>query len=269
MENGEIDLIDLYGAFKKTTTYRTLSNTYSLIISNKIWFIAFILIGAAGGYYLNTTQAPLYKCEMLVESSEINNYVSQNMIAGLNSLINQKNHTELIKKNINKELSLNIQNIEVIPSKIKNEDQNIFKLILHSYSIDSLKQIENALINYLNNNDYSAKFNKENLDQLVNEKNELLSEVYELDSLNSLMKKQLNSNQKQIYTSPASISQEKTIAKVRIIELERLILNSNNYHILNGFTPTNSPEPKKGNYPIKGAFLSFLLGLIILRIFKK
>tara|TARA_B100000809_G_scaffold254895_1_gene292680 strand:- start:6165 stop:6980 length:816 start_codon:yes stop_codon:yes gene_type:complete len=271
MENGEIDLIDLYGAFKKTTTYRLLNNAFNLITGNKIWFTAFIVIGLVAGYYLNMNKAPLFKTEMLIESIEINNYVSQNMITGLNSLINEGNYTELEKSGLSEELSSSIQSIETIASeiKIKNEEQNIFKLVLLAYNIDSLDQIEKALTFYLNNNDYSAKLKKENLIQFNSEKDELTKEVNELDSINTLLKKQLKSDQKLIYTSPASISKEKLEANVRIIELDRMIINSNNYHILNGFTPTNSPEPLKGNYPLKCGFLSFILGFIILRIFKR
>jgi hypothetical protein len=271
MENGEIDLIDLYGAFKKTTTYRLLNNAYNLIVYNKIWFFAFIIIGVAGGYFLKTKQAPLFKSVMLVESVEINNYVSQNIVTGLNSLINEGNINELNKNGLNKTLSSHINSIELIPAKIKikNEEQNIFKVVLHLYNTDSLKQIENALINYLNTSTYSAQLQRENLEQYNSEKKELLREVNEMDSLSMLIKNQLISDQKLIYTASSSVYHEKIEAKTRLTELNRMINNSSNYQILSGFIPTSSPEPAKGKYPLKCGFLSFILGFIILRIFKK
>ena len=193
------------------------------------------------------------------------------MITGLNSLISEENYANLNKIGFSNELSSTIQSVETIPSKIKikNEEQNIFKIVLLSSNTDSLLKIEKALTHYLNNNNYSAKLKKENLIQFNSEKDELIKEVNELDSINTLLKKQLKSDQKLIYTSPASISKEKLEANVRIIELDRMIINSDNYHVLTGFTPTKSPEPIKGRYPLKCALLSFLLGFIILRIFKR
>lgn len=269
MTNDEIDLVDIYGAFKKTTTYRILNNAFGLVIGNKIWFIAFILIGVSGGYYLNTKKATLYRSHMLIKSIEINNYVSQNIISSLNLLISEKNFNELNKNGLNKTLSSNIRSIELTPSKIKNEEQSIFKLTVLTYETDSLKQIENALINYLNTSKYSAQLQRENLEQYNSEKKELLKEINEMDSLSILIKNQLASDQKLIYTASSSVYHEKIEAKIRLTELNRMINNSNNYQILNGFTPTNTPEPFKGKYPLKFALISFLLGFIILRIFKK
>jgi len=273
MENGEIDLIDLYSAFKKTPIYRVLNNAFKLITSNKIWFISFILIGIIAGYILKANKPPLYKSEMVIESKEIDNYVSQNMVSGLNSLIYESNFNELNKIGLDTNLSSAIKSLELIPSeikvRIKNEDQNIFKLALYIYNTDSLKQIETILVNYLNNNTYSTQLKEANLKQYRSEKKELLSEVNELDSINTLIKNQFHSNQKPIYTSLASISQEKTKSKVRIIELERLIFNSDNYTVLNSFTPTTTPEPVSGKYPLKFALLSFILGFFILRVFKR
>lgn len=271
MENGEIDLIDLYGAFKKTTTYRLLNNAYNLIAGNKIWFIFFIVAGATSGYYLNVNKAPLFKTEILIESVKIDNYVSQNMITGLNSLISQGNYSELSKIGLSKATAHNIGNIEFIPAEISTntDEKNIFKLDLELYNTDSLKQIETALISYLNHTTFSARLKKENLDQYNSEKEELLTEIKELDNISSLINTHLKSDQNLIHTSLSTVPQEKLKAKVRIIELDRMILNSNNYHVLNGFIPTNSPEPLKGNYPLKFGFLSFILGFIILRIFKR
>ena len=271
MENGEIDLIDLYGAFKKTITYRLLNNAFNLITGNRLWFIAFIAIGITAGYSLSMNKAPLFKTEMLIESVEINNYVSENMITGLNSLINQGNYSELSKNGLSKAISYNIDNIEFIPAEIivNTDEKNIFKLELELYDIDSLKQIETILTNYLNNTAFSRRLKEENLDQYNSEIKELLTEIKELDNISSLINTHLKSDQNLIHTSLSTVPQEKLKAKVRIIELDRMILNSNNYHVLNGFIPTNSPEPLKGNYPLKFGFLSFIFGFIILRIFKR
>ncbi|MDG1476823.1 MAG: hypothetical protein P8Q14_06730 [Vicingaceae bacterium] len=271
MENGEIDLIDLYGAFKKTATYRVLNNSLKLITNNKLLFIAFIIVGVSVGYYLQTKKAPVYKSELLIDSAEIDNFVSKNIISGLNKLFSEQNLTTLNKNGFSNGTTQSIISIECVPSqvKIKNEDQNIFKLAVNTLKTDSLIQLESALINYLNNNKYSAHLKQESLTQYNTEILELTAAINELDSARKFIQNHSNSTQTAIHTSLASISHEKLEAKVRIIELNNLINNIDNYEILNGFTPTNTPEPAKGKYPLKFGLLAFILGFLILRVFKK
>lgn len=271
MENGEIDLIDLYGAFKKTATYRILDNSLKLIIRNKILLIAFIIIGTSAGYFLQTKKAPIYKSELLIDSVEIENFVSKDIVTSLNKLFLERNFKELNANGFPNNIAESIISIDCIPSevKIKNEDQNIFKLEILTLNTDSLKLLESTLINYLNNTTYSAQLKKENLEQYSSEKKELLREVNEMDSLSMLIKNQLTSDEKLIYTASSSVYHEKIEAKTRLTELNRMINNIENYQLLNGFISTNTPEPNKGKYPLKGGLIAFILGFLILRVFKK
>lgn len=271
MENGEIDLIDLYGAFKKTASYRILDSSLKLITNNKIWFIVFIIIGVSAGYYLQTKKAPVYKSELLIDSVEIDNFVSTNIVTSLNKLFSEKNFTKLNKNGFSKGITESILSIKCVPSevKIRNEDQNIFKLVVYTLNTDSLMQLESALINYLNNTTYSAQLKRENLEQYNSEKEELVREVNEMDSLSLLIKNQLTSDEKLIFTASSSVYHEKIEAKTRITELNRMINNIDNYQVLNGFIPTNTTEPIKGKHPLKGGLIAFILGFIILRVFKK
>jgi len=273
MVNDEVDLIDLYSAYKKTTTYRTAHKAINLILNNNKWFITSIIFGLGFGYYMNTKKAPTFKGEILVESDEIDNYVSENIILGLNTLINDKNFFELEKSGLRKEFYSNIKSIKFITPETETNTGNlvkkVFKLELLIYKAEELAQIELGFINYLNNTPYSTRLKTENTIQFNAEKEELLTEIKELNSISILVKNKFKSEQPFIYNSPSEISAEKLKAKVRIIQLDKSILNGSNYNILKGFTPSNMPEAATGNYPLKAASLSFILTFILIRIFKK
>jgi len=266
MKNEEIDLADIYDVFKKTSTFKFLEKNLSVIINNKIWIALFLLCGLTLGYFYQQNKPAIYKYEMIVDSKGIDNHVSQQMIATLNLLIQERNHTDLQKKNITKELSDQIQKITTTPSKTK---KNTFILKIQTNNNSNLASIEDILINYLNETRLSVEVREDALQQLRAVKAELISKIEMIDSAQFKINELLKTNANTPFNNTSDLITERTSAKIKIVKLNREILKVNNYSPLTGLTPSTFPPSSNGNYPLKFGLLAFILGFLILRVFKK
>ncbi|PCJ23204.1 MAG: hypothetical protein COA97_12055 [Flavobacteriales bacterium] len=273
MKNEEIDLFDLYSAFKKTRFYSSLNKGILFIFDNNIWFALFLIIGAIGGYFIEKNETPIYRSEMIVDSKFIDNYTCNQIVLSLNTLISDGNFSECEKLGLKKEIYSEIRWFEFLYPEQGADSLKMtepFRIAINTTNNANFLIIEKSLLTYLISTPYSIKNQTTKLDELLVEKEILSNEITALDSMQLLINKSLKAGLlKENAFNPSSLIKEKKNAQLRLSVIEKEILNINNFEVLKSFTPTNTPIIYKNYYLLKLSLLSFVFGFVVLRLFKK
>ena len=274
MESDEIDLVDLFNAFKKTWLFKVLNNSFNFILKNKILLLIFLLVGGVGGYFYEKKQIPVYRSEMVIFSKELDNFTCNQMVSSIDSLLINQNTKELEKFGFTKDLTSEIKKIEFIYPQFGKEEllkTEPFRIAVYSSNNKKFELIEKSILGFLLDNPYSKKNQERKLSILKSEASELNSELTIIDSTYQILIQYLNSRvideSKQI--NVADLIKESKNAKQRLSEIEIEIENIDNFIVLNSFTPTDTPLVIKKYYALKFSLLAFFLGFILLRLFKK
>jgi hypothetical protein len=272
MAADEIDLIDLYNAFKKTKLYEVLKNSFNFILKNKVLLLLFLVAGGVGGYFYERNIPPVYRSEMVVYSKGMDNFSCAEIVASLNTLINNQNLEEGKNLSFTKDLHTEIDKIEFIYPQYGDEDRirtEPFRIAVYSSNNQSFELIEASILNHLLNNPYSNKDQNRKLSILKSEKTELNNEIILIDSTLQILKNQLNLKQDNPEPELAALIKERKNAKQRVEEIKIEIQNNDNFVVLNSFTPSDSPVINKRYFSLKFSILAFFIGFILLRLFKK
>jgi hypothetical protein len=275
IKNEEIDLFDLYNAFKKTRFFKGLQNTIDFIFNNNYWFISLLIIGGIGGYFFNNNKTPIYRSEMIADSKLIDNYSCNQIVLALDTLLNDNNYEELKKLGFTKNILREIKRLEFIyPEQGLDSLKMVepFRIAIYTTNNKNFKVIEKSVISYLNNNSYSLQSQNIKLEQLKEEKSLIHAEIIAIDSMQLLINNYLMSGAKNNMESsfdPSALIKERKNAKMRLHEIDNNILNINNFVVIKSFTPRTSPEVVNNYYIIKFSFLFFIIGGILLRFIKK
>ncbi|PCI98551.1 MAG: hypothetical protein COB15_05820 [Flavobacteriales bacterium] len=281
MQEDEIDLIKLVKQLKKTSLYLRIKHEFSFVFRNKIWFILFLIIGAALGYYKTSKNIPIYRSEMTVKSNILDNPSNEHLISSLLTLIQDGNAEELAKIGLSEEDFIHIKNIDFIyPYKEDDKNQTFdslrrlepFRIAVYSTSNKEFSNSEKFILNYLENNEYSANVKKNNIKVLKQKKIDLISKINALDSMqikiNSFLKTN-NDNSLTTVFDPSILIKEKTIAKMELIEIQKEFDQINNYQVLRSMVPRLRPEYHHDKSMMKFSFLFLIIGGILLRLIKK
>ena len=281
MQEEEIDLIKLFNLLKKSAIYRGMINGIYFIFSNNLWFVLFLVLGGATGYYFESKIIPIYSSEMTINSRALNNTTCEQVLTSLSNIINERNQEELKKVGIPIEISSAIQNIMfVYPYPITDSDTKFdslrkfepFKIVVSSPEKNKFSEIELYIINYLKNNNYSLANQNRKTNMLEKQKAELQAEIEAIDSLQIdiiayLFSKKLNNYSTMI--DPSALIRERTKAKLGLIEIEKELSNIDNFEVLNNMIPRLSPDPTNDKSIPKYGVLFFIVGGILLRLIKK
>jgi hypothetical protein len=269
--NDEINLLELYQAFKQTKFHNTLRNNIRFFLKNRTWLILFTIIGGTSGYLLERNIPPVYRTDMVVNSIEIDNFTCNQIICAIDTLIQENNIEGLENNGFSKEL---LSKIEFIYPKQDADSLKMnepFKIAIYTTNNTQFELLENQIINYLNNTGYPLQIQKEKKELLITEISTLKETLIAIEKMQTRINEYLYSgrgSQTQTTFNPAALIKEKKEINLRLITLENELLNIENFVVLKSFTPRISPETIPKYYPIKMVLLSILIGFIILRLLK-
>jgi uncharacterized protein involved in exopolysaccharide biosynthesis len=272
MKEDEIDLIQFYVRFTKSSFSQKIKGAFDFIFSNRFWFLLFLLLGAGYGYYQKTLQHPIYRSEMLIKSKLLNNSSCDQLIKSLETSIGERNIAEL--KNIGVSDAIkSIKSIEFIYPTDKDDllkKTEPFKLVISTDDNSKFEEIEKSIFNYLKNNPYSLADENRSRDVLTKNKVELENKIAELESMEKILLNYIQVESKQLTQSIdlTSITNEKTQTKLQLINIENQLSNVSNFEILQKITPTNVGYSSKKPIYV-WSFLAFILGGAVLSVFKK
>lgn len=270
MEADEIDLIDLYNAFKKTKLYKAINNSVHSVLKNKILFLLILISGGVGGYFYEKNLPKIYRSEMITDSKAIDNFTCNQIVSLIDTLLDTQNLEELEKIGFEKNLHSELKKVEFIYPQFGKETlikTEPFRISVYTSNPNNFELIESSILNYLLNNLYSKKDEERKLALLKSEETELNSELSIIDSTLQLLHNHIASNNNP--AEFAALIREQKNAKQRIEEIKIEILNNNNFVVLNSFTRGGSLVVNKNYYALKFSLLAFFIGFIVLRLFKK
>ena len=192
--NDEIDLIELFS--KIANWFASIFNKLIMFfIRNAFRLLIFVLLGiglAIGNYFITER---FYNTEMILKTNAVSSSEMVNFINNLNISTLTNNKPSKIKNikayyiiDINKDGIAdytdyeNAKDTSITNKRMKNKI-SIRASVYENASIDSIK---NAIISYINRNEYFQKVNKVRINQLENLIAKTNIELHKLDSVESI-----------------------------------------------------------------------------------
>ncbi|GEM_PF-5107404 len=302
--NEEIDLFELISKivspFRKLFTAIISAIMYLIKIVLRKWYIIMIsiIIGGLIGYIKNELKTDLYvtKAILKVNTVDIADAVSQ--LQNLNTLIEESSYDILAEqlnlksKDVSNIYSINISYIydinndglpditDELGEYLSVKDTSIVRytdrlgLSVQMQSMQSIKTIENAILNYLNNNPYFVKEKEVNTLQLKNKIAFLDGEINKLQELQNIRYKQsdykidddkyiLKQNEKLYHNDILNLFDQKQ-------KLEKLLaLNSSIAEYSKNFSRYTTPKNFLTTMVIRYSIILSVLGLLILILIDK
>ena len=198
--NEEVDVRLIYHKIKQlfSSFFHSLINFTVGIITmlRKRWgliLISFLIgIGIGFGIYYNTR--PVYSSTLVLTSTVLRNDFCFDMINSLDQLVKEKAYDPLAKKlgmpvaSARSIKGLDIDNYdEKLKKKYDNKDTIVlglpFKIKAYAYTNTVFDTLQQALVKYLENNDYSLKRKKIKIETTEMLRAKLASEIRQVDSL--------------------------------------------------------------------------------------
>ena len=250
-------------------------------LSRNIWLIAvFSILGAGAGvgtYYL---KKPVYKSEMIIQSSILTNAYIQTLSENLNQLVKEKNSALLSSKlSLSEEGASSISSIEiqtVAEEIIKKEDgseifDNLFKVDVEINNNRVLPSLQNGILMYLENSPYVSKQVNVKKEGLVSLLEKVESELLSMDTLKNDINNHIRSNSVSksnvVIFDPATIYSSSLEFFESKIKYEHELAIVNGVQLIDGFVPFNKPiSPKIVINTIIGLFVGLVLSLILILI---
>jgi hypothetical protein len=298
-ENEEIDLFELISKiispFKKFFASIISAIIYLIKITLRKWYIIMlsVIIGGLTGYVKNELRTDLYvtKAILKVNTVDIADAVSQ--LQNLNTLIEESSYDILAEQlNLKPEEVSNIYSINTsyiydinndnlpditdeLGEYLSVRDTTIVRytdrlgLSVQMQSMQSIKTIEKAIVDYVNNNPYFVKEKQVNTQQLENKIAFLDSEINKLKELQDIRYKQsdykidddkyiLKQNEKLYHNDILSLFEQKQ-------KLEKqLALNSNIAEYSKNFSRYTTPKNFLMTTIIRFSIALFILSLLAL-----
>jgi len=273
--NAEIDLLYFFKplgtVFKKLGS--ALSYAYRKINANKIFFVVVVLLITLAGYSLRYILKPAYKTQGLFVSNILPGKYCSILLENLNSLKGEKNKSVLSNQlKISPDAAGDIQSIELSTMRdtflIDKKDSTIslFKISLILSSVQHLDSIQWALVNYLENNEYTIKRRDAKRKALEAMKTNLNYKLQSLDSLKKIVNSSIipRSQGQGIILGepidPVSIYQAEVAYYREQLNIDQALATIDNIEILQPFFKLNQT-----NYPGYNRIMqwSFLISLAI------
>ncbi len=282
-KSNEIDLRLVYNKIKQPfiTLWKFIINIFLIIQKRLVLCICLFLFGIGAGIGLFFVSKPVYSSTMTISSSLLNNDFCRDEINELETLIRDNTPKLLAKKlkidtNSAKEIKkVEFHNYFETPDKKYTKKDTVilglpFKIKAYVSNISVYDTLQNAIVNYLENNPYALKrkeIKRQNI-QLMREK--LRTEIQQLDSLKIVVAAHLlprgNSNGFVFGQplDPINVYREGISLYKDDLELNSESILIDNIQVINDFSPSVRPEsPKLWKTIITGAIVGFLLGIIL------
>lgn len=268
-KSDEIDLIEL------------LIKGIGLIKANLVLIISFFVVGTLLGFGYYYSSKKIFQNKMLISSEILTESYCKSLIDDANRLIREQNYKLLSEQlGVTENIANEISSI-AIKSPLTNEieigkesDRKFFHVTLEVYNQEVLKDLQNGLISYLENNEFvKTRINqkKEYLKQTISKLEEEIKdlEILKSDVYSGEFFKKVNGNAE---FDPTTINS-------KIIELtkEKIVLQhglelANSVHVVEGFTKFQKPsKPKLSLSLVAGSLvgLAFVGALIVFKSIRK
>jgi len=273
--NAEIDLLYFFKpvgtAFKKIGN--TLNYATRKLTANIILFAVIVLLITLAGYSLRYVLKPAYRTQGIFVSNILPGKYCSILLENLNNLKGEKNIPVLSNQlKISPGIAGDIQSIDLSTMRdtflIEKRDStlSLFKITLILNSVQYLDSIQWALVNYLENNEYTIKRKEAKIKALEAMKTNLNYKLQSLDSLKKIVNSSIipRSNGQGIILGepidPVSIYQAEVAYYREQLNIDQALATIDNIEIIQPFFKLNQT-----NYPSYSRILqlSFLLSLAI------
>jgi len=271
--NAEIDLLYFFKplgtVFKKTGS--ALNYAYRKITGNKIIFIVIVLLITLTGYSLRYVLKPAYKTQGIFVSNILPGKYCSILLENLNSLKGEKNKSVLSNQlKISPDVAGDIQSIDLLTMEdtflIDKKDSilSLFKITLILSSVQHLDSIQWALVNYLENNEYTIKRKEAKRKALEAMKANLNYKLQSLDSLKKIVNNSIipRSNGQGIILgepiNPVSVYQVEVSYYREQLNIDQALATIDNIEVLQPFFKLNQTNYPSYNRIMKWFFLTSL-----------
>lgn len=282
-QNDEIDFSVVYN--KTRNILSRLTNavaTFFYIIKKRLaLLITFFLLGIGAGVFIYFKSKPVYLSSMLLSSSALNNDFCASIIGNLGLLV-KDNTPELLaeKLNIDVNTAKQIHAIEFsnynedLKKKYDKKDTIVlglpFKIKVYAGSTTVFDTLQQALVDYLENNEYALKRKDIKTQEIKLMREKLKNEIYELDSLKNIVASNLAPRGNQLGfvfgqpINPVEIYREGIGLFQKDMDLNRAAILNDNIQVIDGFFPRSKPDsPKLVKTLVIGAVIGSILGLLV------
>ena len=246
---------------------------------NWILIISILITGLVSALVNHKLKRPKYQSSMVIESRILNYSNAQNLIQTLNKLIQDGNH-EMLASKLGLELKpaailagIEAQDIGEIIGPEEERKSSTLKIDVKVYDNAILPGLENALINYLENNPYVKKrveIEKENLAALSTR---ISHEIEQLKQLKRTLNQEIvtkGSSNNITVIDPANVYKELILLYETELDTRAQLELIDNIQVIEGFTPFKGqagPTPViSGLIGLGIALLTSILVLIILEL---
>jgi len=286
-------------------------------IENKALFISLLLLGIAGGISYTLLKKRYYTTTMILNSEYLNKRIVDNTIEKLNLLAEEDDkrglaqvlqisdslaenihefevkpfvdeseiiELELLREQLKNAQGEDKQNEEVIEKVIQRigiENRHAFEIAVSVYNPKVVRDLENALINYLKTNDFVKKRMEITKSNFLARKQKLLSESQKLDSLKAVIYANYQSMAAQsrqgsnnvilsdkAVTNPIEIFDQDINLYNEIQSIDRALYLQNDFEVVDSFTQFSEPSSAHPAEIIAiGVLIAFGFGYIVVALF--
>jgi len=271
--NAEIDLLYFFKplgtVFKKTGN--VLDYAYRKINENKIIFAVIVLLITIAGYSLRYVLKPAYKTQGIFVSNILPGKYCSILLENLNSLKGEKNKSVLSNQlKVSSDVAGDIRSIDLSTMRdtflIDRRDStlSLFKITLILSSVQHLDSIQWALVNYLENNEYTIKRKEAKRKALEAMKANLNYKLQSLDSLKKIVNSSIipRSQGQGIILGepidPVSIYQAEVAYYREQLSIDQSLATIDNIEILQPFFKLNQTNHPGYNWIMTKYFLASL-----------
>ena len=282
-KSDEIDLRLVYNKIKQPLVglWTILLNILLIIQKRFILFISLFFIGISAGIGLFFTTKPIYTSSLTLTSSLLTNEFCADEINDIELMIEDNKPALLARKlKIDTSSAKEIKRIEFsnynekLKKKYADKDSIVlglpFKIKAFVSNNTVFDTLQNALVNYLENNPYALKRKEIKIQNLQLMRQKLGSEVRQLDSLKYIVAANLmpRGNLSGFVfgqpLDPISVYKAGITLFQNELDINKEVLLIDNIQVINDFSPRAMPEsPKISKTCIEGGVAGLLLGLII------
>ena len=292
-KNEEVDLVTILNALKIPVLALWHFVLHSLHLMKKRWIILFIFtaIGVGIGVGLFKVSKPVYASTLVLSSSTLSNDFCADIIGNLDILIKDAT-PELIAKKLRIPIASarNLKGLEfdnyneLIKKKSEDKDTIVlgrpFKIKAYSSSTTLFDTLQTALVNYLENNEYSLRRREIKRDNLVKLREKLREDIHQIDSLKysialSSMSKGSQTNiivsksgEAPSFNDPLSVFKEGITLYKEELTLDASLILIENIQVIQDFSPRAKPDSTIFKFMLKYGLPAFFLGLITIFIFE-
>jgi len=234
-------------------------------------------LGAGAGILLYSNTTPTYYASMIVTSRLLKNLYCAEMIDNLQLIIDDKSYNLLAKTlKVSKKVAEQIDEIEYnnLYEIEENEDTVIlglpFKISLFVYDPVVIDTMQTAIINFLENNEYSLKRRKIRKKKFELLEGKFKKEVLELDSLKWLLASAVGQRANASGFNfgepldPLNVYREVINFYKKQLDYNSQQILINNIQVISPFMPREKPDsPKLLLNIIIGGLIAFFIGFLI------